>query len=69
MELPINYEAFRLQGPDEQQEVSTQDSDACNRYAEPEEGQSRVNQEKPCTGAMVWPEYGPATCDTCEEDE
>ena len=52
-QLPANYDAWRLQGPDEDDEIGTLDGDTCNRIEEPDEDAPRGYRPKPCNGEML----------------
>jgi hypothetical protein len=63
-----NYDAWALRGPDEQNEVGTEDGDDCGRYAEPDGEEPRGYCPRPCTGTMNLDERdGMICCDTCRE--
>lgn len=64
----MTYDEMILRGPDEPNEVGTEDGDTCNRYPEPDEDMPRGYKPKPCGGVMRYDE-GDATpyCDTCGE--
>jgi hypothetical protein len=59
-----NYDAWALRGPDEQNEVGTEDGDDCGRYAEPDGDEPRWYRPKPCYGTMDNNE-GVIVCNTC----
>jgi len=66
MNLPSNYDAWRLAGPDEHHEIGTEDGDTCGRYPEPDEDQPRGFRPRRCTGVMQkW--RGEIECDMCGE--
>jgi hypothetical protein len=68
--LPPGYDAWRLRGPDEHEEVGTEWKDRCNRYPAPEDAEDedapRGYRPRPCTGMMDNNE-GVIVCDTCGE--
>jgi hypothetical protein len=68
--LPPNYDAWRLQGPDDiyQLYIGSKDGDTCNRLHEPDEDAPRGYRPKPCTGTMRDID-GTVFCDTCREIE
>jgi len=46
----MTYDEWILRGPDERNEVGTQDGETCGRYPEPDE--PRGYKRKPCQGTM-----------------
>lgn len=78
----MTYDEMILRGPDEPNEVGTQDGETCGRYPEPDEGEPRGYKRKPCDGVMEYdlsdcPPHVPPpcgasigaaiVCDTCGE--
>jgi hypothetical protein len=55
MNLPHDYDDWRLSGPDDihQPYVGTEDGEECNRIGEPDEDAPRGYRPKPCTGEMI----------------
>jgi len=67
MNLPAGYDAWRLEGPDEDRiEIGTEDGQPCLRLHEPDEDAPRGYRPKPCTGTMI-EQDGDVVCDTCRE--
>jgi len=62
----MTYDEMILRGPDEPNEIGTQDGETCGRYPEPDEDQPRNWKPKPCKGEMCC-DSGDETpyCDTC----
>lgn len=74
MNLPHNYDEWRLRGPDEPHQIGMEDGDDCGRYPEPDEGAPRGYRPKPCKGVMVHRQEGAeyyetswVECDACGE--
>lgn len=72
MTLPIEYDTWRLAGPDERHEIGTEGGQPCGRYHKPDDDAPREYKPKPCPGVMQaatdgcgdhWTE-----CDTCGEE-
>ena len=64
MNLPGNYDAWRLQGPSESDAPGEHEGETCNRVPEPDEDAPRGYRPRPCRGTMVdVDEYG--VCDRC----
>jgi hypothetical protein len=62
------YDRWRLSGPEEQNEIGTEDGQPCNRIHEPDEDMPRGYNPKPCGGVMNLDERdGMICCDTCGE--
>lgn len=64
--LPRDYDAWRLQGPDERHEIGVEDGQPCLRFQEPDEDAPRGHRPRPCTGTMTT-EDGVTVCDRCGE--
>ena len=64
--LPANYDAWRLQGPLEHDEIGLLDGEECNRDQEPDEDAPRGYRPRPCQGEMIHSD-GVTICDTCGE--
>jgi hypothetical protein len=64
--LPENYDAWRLAGPDDSDQVGVEEGDLCNRVHEPDEDAPRGYRPKPCDGTM-FSDAGFVTCDKCWE--
>ncbi len=62
-----NYDAWALQGPEEQHEVGTEPGDDCGRYAEPDGDEPRGYRPKPCTGEMAIYNGVGIACNFCGE--
>jgi hypothetical protein len=62
--LPRNYDTWRLQGPDEPHQIGTEEGDECNRVEAPDEDAPRGYRPRPCTGVMVQA-CGEVVCETC----
>lgn len=58
------YDEWKLAGPDEENEIGTEEGDICGRYAEPDEDAPRGYRPRPCTGTMVDEFADVVTCDT-----
>ena len=66
MNLPSNYDAWRLAGPDEHHEIGIEEGDTCGRYPEPDEDQPIRFRARPCGGLMV--KFGDdVECESCGE--
>jgi hypothetical protein len=64
MNLPRNYDAWRLSGPGESEEIGTDEGETCNRLPDPDEDAPRGYRPKRCNGTMRdVDEFG--VCDTC----
>ncbi len=64
--LTATYDAWRLQGPPEHDEIGMHHGDTCNRVHEPNDDAPRNYRPKPCTGEMTHSD-GVTICDTCRE--
>jgi len=62
----MTYDDMILRGPEERNEVGTEDGDTCGRYPEPDEDMPRGYKPKPCAGVMMDWANG-IKCDTCGE--
>ena len=63
-----NYDAWALQGPDEQHEVGTEAGDDCDRYPEPDGDEPRGYRPRPCAGKMMLEnDDDTVSCNTCGE--
>lgn len=62
----MTYDDWRLQGPEERDEVGTQDGETCGRYAEPCEDAPAGYKPKPCQGVME-ADVDAVVCLTCGE--
>lgn len=67
MNLPRDYDDWRLSGPDdESDDIGTDEGDICNRIDDPDEDAPRGYRPKPCQGEMT-EDDGLVTCDRCGE--
>jgi hypothetical protein len=64
MNLPRDYDTWRLQGPDEPQQIGTDEGDECGRVEAPDEDAPRGYRPRPCTGVMGQA-CGEVVCETC----
>lgn len=80
----MTYDEMILRGPDEPNEVGTEDGDVCGRLPPPDEDEPRGYKRKPCNGEMRYHKdtictchesnpcrdcmAEPLTCDTCGEE-
>ena len=64
MTLPSNYDAWRLAGPDDTDEVGMEEGEPCNRFEEPDEDAPRGHRPWQCDGMMI--DYsGEVRCADC----
>lgn len=59
------YDAWRLQGPPEENEIGTEDGDQCSRVPEPDEDAPRRWKPRPCGGMMAMDRHGDVVCESC----
>ena len=64
MNLPGNYDAWRLEGPPETDALGEHEGETCNRVDEPDEDAPRSYRPKPCNG-MMQAVGGEIECDEC----
>jgi len=62
MNLPANYDQWRLQGPDEPGWVGSKEGDLCNRF--PDDDMPRGYRPRPCQGEMI-EQAGEIVCEEC----
>jgi hypothetical protein len=64
MNLPHDYDDWRLSGPDDihQPYVGTEEGDTCNRIAEPDEDAPRGYRPRPCSGTMHYGKVENCSC-------
>lgn len=58
----MSYDQWRLAGPDEPNEVGTQDGETCGRISEPDEDAPRGYKPKPCQGVMHYDDVEGCEC-------
>ena len=74
MNLPRDYDAWRLEGLPESDALGEHEGETCNRVPEPDEDAPRGYRPRPCNGTMVerhegaeYHETSWVECDTCGE--
>ena len=65
----MTYDEMILRGPDEPNEIGTEDGDTCGRFLPPDEDAPRGYKPKPCKGVMIkaYAFDDGVACNTCGE--